>query len=175
MWDGVVITSCDYTLWPEINFLTSDNYWVNLQPHDYVVKDPMDADDNICYLNILPSWDNFWLAGNNVLRGYYSVHDMENKRLGLVPHSTSTKVPLETGSLPAQPLKAPFDRAGFIKNFVVFAMAWLGWYFWIDNYVEDVTYLGTIKANKPFLTSKKSKPSVKKVDPENLEKVLKEL
>jgi len=102
LWDGIVITTCDYTVWPEIYFLTGDNYWVSVRPEDYVVKSPeTPADENICYLNILPSWDNFWLAGNNLLRGYYSVHDMENQRLGLVPHTTSAKAPLETGSVPS--------------------------------------------------------------------------
>jgi len=102
IWDGIVITTCDSTVWPEISFLTGDNYWVTVLPEDYVVKSPdTPMDENICYLNIMPSWDNFWLAGNNLLRGYYSIHDMENKRLGLVPHTTSTKAPLETGTLPA--------------------------------------------------------------------------
>jgi len=177
IWDGIIITTCDSTVWPEIFFLTGDNYWVSVLPEDYVVKSPETPDeDNICYLNIIPSWDNFWLAGNNLLRGYYSVHDMENTRLGLVPHTTSGKAPLEAAnSVPVQQLKAPFDTRGMIRNVVVFLASWAAWAYWIENKVEEVTYLGTVQSNKHVLSSNKSKPSVKKEDPEHLEKVLKEL
>mmetsp|Transcript_9073 Transcript_9073/g.6420 ORF Transcript_9073/g.6420 Transcript_9073/m.6420 type:complete len:114 (+) Transcript_9073:920-1261(+) len=91
-WMGVILTNCDYTTWPEVFFLTGDNYWVSILPEDYVVKSPMTPDDeDICYINMMPSWDNFWLAGNNFLRGYYSVHNVKNNELGLTPHTTSDK------------------------------------------------------------------------------------
>lgn len=163
MCDGVVLTPCDSDTWPEIKFLTGDNYWISLLPEDYVVRSPMSPpDENICYLNIFPSWDNFYLAGNNVLRGYYSVHDMENARLGLVPHTTSTKGPIQVGTLPENQLNAPIDTVGIVKNLIVFALAWAGWATWIIYKVEDVTYLGT-NSSKVTLEAEatKSKPSVK--------------
>jgi len=63
-----------------------------------------------------------------------------------------------------------------VRNLVVFVAAWASWALWIEYKVEDVVYLGTIKAKKPVLASgKKAQPAVQKVDPENLEQVLKDL
>lgn len=125
-------------------FLTGDNYWVSIQPKDYIVKS-MDTpdEDNICYVNMVPSWDNFWLAGNNLLRGYYSIHDMTNHRLGLVPHTTSSKEPLTAGTLPEQKLGSPMPIGAFLKNVFWFAVAWGAWYAWIEYKVEDVVYWGS--------------------------------
>jgi len=71
---------------------------VSILPQDYIVKSPNTPDDeNLCYINMMPSWDNFWIAGNNFLRGYYSIHDMENHEIGLTPHTTSDKEPVVEG------------------------------------------------------------------------------
>jgi hypothetical protein len=32
-----------------------------------------------------------WLLGDAFLRGYYSVHDHDQKKMGFAPHATSTK------------------------------------------------------------------------------------
>lgn len=177
IWEGVVMTTCDYSTWPEVFFLTGDNYWVSILPEDYVVKSPMTPDDeDICYINIMPSWDNFWLAGNNFLRGYYSVHNVDNHELGLTPHTTSDKSALEAGNVPEQVLKASREWFKLLGNLLMFTFAWAAWFWWIEYQVENVTYWLVDSGSYQAKTSlKKSTPSVKSEDPEELKKLLSEL
>lgn len=124
-------------------------------PEDYIVRSiETPPEDDICYVNMVPSWDNFWLAGNNLLRGYYSIHDMDNHRLGLVPHTTSTKDPVTFGTIPEQNLDAPYPFGALLKNLFWFCTAWAGWYAWIEYKVEDVVYWGTYQNNKVKLQAK---------------------
>lgn len=49
----------------------------------------------ICVLGIFKNNSEYWLLGEPFFRGYYTVHDDSGGRLGVVPHSLSSKVPIE--------------------------------------------------------------------------------
>lgn len=72
--------------YPQI-FIQVQGYWLEISAEDYLVQD-----QEQCMLGFIPNIGNeYWLVGDSFFRGYYVVHDDENSRLGVVPHSTSTK------------------------------------------------------------------------------------
>lgn len=72
-----------------------DNYWIEFKPEDYVLDFSEMHDGSICIVGFLPNTGDYWLVGDNFFRGYYTIHDSPNNRIGLVPHSFSEKLPLE--------------------------------------------------------------------------------
>jgi len=59
-------------------------YWLRVNPKDYVVK----AYDEKCIL-CLGIDEKRWILGDVFLRGWYSMHDLTNKRIGF--HSFNTR------------------------------------------------------------------------------------
>jgi len=45
---------------------------------------------------------DFFILGNNFMRGYYTIHVMESGTLGIVPHSTSKKEFVMKGIRPTE-------------------------------------------------------------------------
>jgi hypothetical protein len=86
----------------------SGNYWVEILPENYFVE----LSSNLCALCMFESGittsdgSPYWLLGDNFLRGWYSIHDMENERMGFAPLSDSTATaPMtsaEMGGTPTQ-------------------------------------------------------------------------
>ena len=58
-----------------------------MSPEDYVLN--MDGECWVCiHVN---TYDEYWVFGDNFLRGYYSVHDYSSMSFGFAPHSRSKK------------------------------------------------------------------------------------
>ena len=73
--------------------------------------------NNNCIMLIIAKDLNMWILGNNFLHNYYSIHDVANKRAGLVPSNLSKVGPIETA--PAQ-----FDFGSFGKNTMI-GVVWI--------------------------------------------------
>jgi len=63
-----------------------------MQPANYMVE----VGTDLCALCMFKSsittadGDPFWLLGDNFLRGFYSIHDMDEGRMGFAPLTGST-------------------------------------------------------------------------------------
>jgi hypothetical protein len=65
--------------------------WHQMQKEDYVFDASEFQDGSVCALAIIENEQDFFLMGNSFLRGYYSIHDMQDGYIGFVPHETSSK------------------------------------------------------------------------------------
>jgi hypothetical protein len=68
-----------------------DEFWHQMSVKDYVFDASEMQDGSICALAIIENEQDFLLMGNSFLRGYYSIHDMQDGYIGFVPHKTSEK------------------------------------------------------------------------------------
>ena len=60
---------------------------MDVQPKDYIIQDYFG-----CFACIGNNGDdNYWILGDSFLRGFYSIHDGVNYKMGFAPHSKSTK------------------------------------------------------------------------------------
>jgi len=80
-------------------------------PYDYV-----NNSDGVCWIcwaeNSFDGIDTGdWMLGDAFLRGYYSVHDHEQERMGFAPTTTSLKTRPVRGTPPSTPL--PKVDSGF--------------------------------------------------------------
>lgn len=77
---------------PNLYFMFED-YWLQMDPKDYVFEasDVQPDGEKICGLAITGNFGEFFLFGNSFLRGYYTIHDMKDGELGVIPHATSQK------------------------------------------------------------------------------------
>ena len=71
---------------PKIQFLYED-YWFEVLPEHYILEM---GDDN-CGLCFNESKDDMWILGDVFMRGWYHIHDFENKRQGFVPTKLTSK------------------------------------------------------------------------------------
>jgi hypothetical protein len=79
-----------------------DSFWYEMNPADFVFDASEKQDGSVCALAIVSNQQDFWLLGNSFLRGYYSIHDMTDGYLGMVPHSASVKDFVFKGEIPTQ-------------------------------------------------------------------------
>jgi hypothetical protein len=54
-------------------------YWLRVNPSDYAI--PVDT-NNLCGLCIVPVDQDEWILGDVFMRGYYSMHDLTNNKIG---------------------------------------------------------------------------------------------
>lgn len=83
--DGYYIIRCSDEF-PSV-FLLIDDHWFEVPPSTFIFAIPGYPD--YCYVGIHHVSDDYWLIGDTFLRGYYSVWDNPNNRIGLAPHKTS--------------------------------------------------------------------------------------
>jgi len=121
-----------------------------VEPEDFMFfgGDSTDiTETSICLLGIVPNSGDFYLVGDTFLRGFYSVHRMDDMSLGLVPHAGSNKAPLDdSGVRPENELSVPFNVAGFARNIIVFAIFYGGWF--------GGLYVGLDPSNSQFKNAK---------------------
>ena len=73
-------------------------------PEDYLVDVSADDDRSLC-APCLTAEENadHWILGDAFMRGWYNIHDHENKRMGFVPFLGSNKsapIPAESAPVP---------------------------------------------------------------------------
>ena len=93
-------------------------YWMEVFAEDYIID--ISTDGSTCAL-CLSGYDtiNYWILGDAFMRGWYSIHDHTNLRMGFVPFSSSSKtVALEASSIPTTEL--PLVK--IIEYFRIFGM-----------------------------------------------------
>ena len=88
---------------PILYFMFS-GHWYEISPDDYIFDASGAQDMSLCAMSVVANKDNFFLFGNSFLRGYYSIHDMKDGFLGIVPHSTSSKDFVFAGDVPSKKL-----------------------------------------------------------------------
>lgn len=81
----------------------------------------------------LVSSPGIWILGNNFLTNYYSIYDLENTRIGLVPSKDSTNGYIGIGSV-------PITQAD-VFNFLTYSFIciWIGCLIWkmcLQPYIE---------------------------------------
>lgn len=139
---GIMLVNCDLEYWPNVYLMTKDQYWLEYSPADYIVPVPDMPEgygEGVCFIGFMAFEDlDFWLAGNDLLRGYYSIHERTNNKLGLVPNTVSNKSALTKGELPSAILKEKFSPIGFLHNMMVLALSYVMWYVFINQKVEDL-------------------------------------
>lgn len=67
-----------------------------MHPSDYILEIETDGTSG-CIIAIAASDIPYMILGDSFLRGYYSVHDMTNNRIGFAPHKTSNKGIIQKG------------------------------------------------------------------------------
>ena len=83
-WDFLLCdcTSTNKSSYPTLNFNLSGTVFE--LPSDFYMLEIGQAASQICWVLISNSGLPYWLLGDAFLRGYYSIYDMDNMRLGLV-------------------------------------------------------------------------------------------
>jgi len=97
MVDGIINSDChDF---PPL-FFQFDEYWIKVDPSDYVLDRSEAQDRSVCMLMVFPNSTPFHVIGSPALIGYYTIHEMEKGRIGFAPHKDSKKPKLEKGEKP---------------------------------------------------------------------------
>jgi len=139
---GLMLVNCDRTYWPNVYVMTGDHYWLEYSPHDYIVRIPdmpENEHEDLCFIGFMAFEDlDFWLAGNDLLRGYYSVHKRNSFEIGIVPNTISDKHAAMKGELPMEILKERFSPIFFFHNMMVLGLSFVFWYVFIDHKVADL-------------------------------------
>jgi hypothetical protein len=81
-----------------------DLYWYQLLPEDYIFDASPAQDESVCALAITANSEEFFLLGNSFMRGYYTIHDMQDGFLGIAPNRYSDKDYLIRGEIPSRTL-----------------------------------------------------------------------
>ena len=97
MRDEIVNTLCyDF---PSLFFMF-DNKWIEVRPEDYVVDISGAQDRSLCILLIFPQNTAYHIFGMPLLVNYYTIHEMEEGRIGFAPHKDSQKSKLVEAKVP---------------------------------------------------------------------------
>ena len=87
---GYYSVECTPEKWPSV-YLQISNYWLEVAPEHYVIDASNNRDGSACILGFTGHSAPFFLYGDALFRGYYTIHDDYNDRIGFVPQSESSK------------------------------------------------------------------------------------
>jgi len=89
-WNGIPVSPCDLSLYQSFWLMIGNETWTEIPPEAYVMEYDLGSEwEGWCVLGFTVNTEDYFLLGDTFLRSYYSIHDDDNSRLGLVPHSTS--------------------------------------------------------------------------------------
>lgn len=103
-----------------------DGYWLEFHPDDYIITLEQSGVTG-CLLGFSGADSEYWLLGDVFLRGYYSVHDMTNDRIGFAPHATSNKKIITEGTNPEITYKQAFRRESWLYQSMSWWQMFTGW------------------------------------------------
>jgi hypothetical protein len=97
-------------------------------PQDYIVQ----SKSNSCLFGFIPNQGSeFWILGDSFFRGYYTIHDDVNGRMGIVPHDYSIKRELYWTEVPLNALPSHL-KTEFEHLFCIVAVATFCFIFFIN-------------------------------------------
>ena len=73
------------------------NYWLELEPEDYIIDVSQNGDMSVCMFLIAPNEYEFFIFGQPIFQSYYVVHSMDNATMGFVPSTQSKKGIVQKG------------------------------------------------------------------------------
>ena len=107
--DGVLYTKC-YNNFPSLFFAVSGR-WIELRPSDYVYDTSLARDRSNCVLKLKSLDLPYIVLGNPIFIDYYTIHDSERGRMGIAPHSLSSKRDIEVASTPKYLIQSKMEPA----------------------------------------------------------------
>jgi len=84
---GAFAGSCNPDDWDSL-YLWIQGQAIEIPPESYLVPDMTDDPDQ-CVMGIIVNRQDIWLLGTSFFRAYYAIHDQDNLKLGLTPHTGS--------------------------------------------------------------------------------------
>lgn len=103
-----------------------EGYWLEFHPDDYVIE-VTNGNVTGCVLGFTASEMPYFLLGDVFLRGYYSVHDHTNDRIGFAPHATSKKKIIQEGVNPSNTYNGTHFREAWDYKLMSWMSIGTGW------------------------------------------------
>ena len=70
-------------------YLLYGDYWFEVRREDYVAQNT----EGKCFLCLTADEGNEWILGDVFMRGWYNIHDHDNRRFGFAPFKGSGRSP----------------------------------------------------------------------------------
>ena len=86
---GTVFDCSEVSNLPSFYLLFGD-YWFEVMPEDYTVATDKDLDECAFCLQSTTGY-SYWILGDVFMRGWYSIHDYGNMKMGFAPFINSSK------------------------------------------------------------------------------------
>ena len=83
-----------------------DNYWITLDPEDYLLDITTAGDGSALMLMFLQNSYEFFIFGQPIMQNYYMTFSMDNTTMTVIPNAWTTKKPLQLGTVPTTELAA---------------------------------------------------------------------
>lgn len=118
-WDYIFQCPGNINDLPVFEFLYG-GYWMQIRPEDYILDVSAEEDGIYCTICLLAS-DSYgkWILGDAFLRGWYSIHDYENLRMGFVPFNGSKKSEPELAGSTPTALLSPVTLTNVDNSFTI--------------------------------------------------------
>jgi len=131
----MVSMSCsDVKNYEDVFFLIG-GYWLQMKPQDYIINL-----SGTCFLGFVPHPGSYYLLGTGLMAGYYTIHDNSdhaNARIGFVPHTTSSKIEVSTGTNPKRAVQYLQWERTFLFDIYAYILPYYDsyWIFYVPAYV----------------------------------------